>query len=166
LLVALFVASIGCGPAYLKKESHYAEEVGFTIDDEAQIPDTVENRQVLDVLVQYRSAIVRKDVGSLKRLVSAEYYENGGTTNTTTDDYGAEQLPKIYEMMAQHAENIRYEVTVKELVVDGQRAYVDYEYQYAYQFKVGEQPSWDAGIDVNRLELLDQDGEWKIISGL
>ncbi len=165
-LATMLFIGVGCGPSYLKKESHYADEVGFTIDDEARIADTVEHRKVLDVLVQYRSAIVRKDVGSLKRLVSDEYYENGGTTNTTSDDYGSDALPEVYEMMAQHAENIRYEITVKELAVDGRRATIDYEYQYAYQFSIGEQPSWDAGIDVNRLELMDDDGEWKIVSGL
>lgn len=166
LLFLVAGALTACGPTYLRTESHYADERGFTIDEEAQIADTVEHRQVLDVLVQYRSAIVRKDVGSLKRLVSDEYYENSGTTNTTSDDYGAEALPEVYEMMAQNADNIRYEVKVKDLVVDGTRAYVDYEYEYAYKFDIGEQPSWDAGIDVNRLELLEDDGEWKIISGL
>lgn len=166
MLLLFSFAAVACGPSYLRTESHYADERGFVIDEEAQIRDTVENRQILDVLMQYRSAIVRKDVGSLKRLVSDRYYENAGTTNTTTDDYGAEALPEVYEMMAQNAENIRYQVTVKDVVVEGERAAIEYEYEYAYQFSLGDQPSWDAGIDVNRLELMQDEGEWKIISGL
>ena len=35
---------------------------------------------MIDVLVQYRRALVRKDVGTLKRLISTRYYDNGATT--------------------------------------------------------------------------------------
>ena len=52
------------------------------------------------------------------------------------------------------------------VVVKGAEAFIDYEYRYAYQFKVGEEESWDAGVEVNRLELKRVNDQWKIVSGL
>lgn len=164
LLVCLFFTA--CAPQYLRSERHYQDEPGFVIDKEAEIADTTENRQILDVLLQYRSAVVRKDVGTLKRLVSARYYDNAATTDTTRDDYGADDLNEVFEMMAQHTDQIRYDVTVKAVEVQRNVAWIDYEFRYAYEYSVGDAPTWDAGIDVNRLQLEAEDGEWKIVSGL
>lgn len=165
LIVSLFAAA--CGQAYLRTEDHYENEVGFQIDDDAQIADTTENRKVIDVLVQYRRAIVRKDVGTLRRLISERYYDNGATTDTTRDDYANDQLPAVFELMAQHTDQIKYDVTVKNVEIKERAAFVDYEFEYAYEYTIGEAPpSWDAGLDVNRLELEAENGEWKIVSGL
>ncbi len=165
-LIVSLVAVVGCGNDYLRTEDHYADEVGFVIDEEAEIPDTVDARQVVDVLVQYRRAVVRKDVGTLRRLVSERYYDNGGTTDTTRDDYAAESLPEVFELMAQNANQIKYDVKVKGVEVGERTASIDYEYEYAYQYQVGEQTNWDAGIDVNRLQLEAEEDGWKIVSGL
>lgn len=164
-LVSLLLLS-ACGASYLRTDDIYEEQAGFAIDEEAEIRDTTDNRKVMDVLITYRNAMVRKDVGALRRLISERYYDNGGTTDTTRDDYAAEALPEIFELLAQRADQIKYDVVVKNLEVKEGVAFVDYEYQYAYQYSVGDQPTWDAGLDVNRLELESEDGEWKIVSGL
>lgn len=165
--ILVFVVSLSaCGASYLQTKEHYEDQTGFAIAEDAKIADTTENRQVMDVLISYRNALVRKDVGTLRRLISQRYYDNGGTTDTTRDDYSAESLPEVFELLAQNADQIRYEVVVKNVEVKEGIAFVDYEYQYAYQYVVGEQPTWDAGLDVNRLELESENGEWKIVSGL
>lgn len=164
LVITLFL--LGCGQAYLRTDSHYENEVGFSIDEEAKIADNTENRKVIDVLMQYRRAMIRKDVGTLRRLVSERYYDNAATTDTTRDDYSAEQLPELFEMFVQSTEQIKYDVKVKRVQVTDRNAYVDYEFKYAYRYKVGESPTWDAGLDVNRLQLESENGEWKIVSGL
>lgn len=166
LMVLLVALQLACGPGLIRSEDLYNDEQGFRIDQEATIEDTVENRKVLDVMVQYRRALMRKDVGSLRRLVAEDYYDNAGTTTTTADDYDGSNLPEIFEMLSQHAEEIRYAVNVKAMEIKGDQASVDYEYEFAYKYRVGEQETWDAGVDVNRLELASRDGEWKIISGL
>jgi hypothetical protein len=69
-------------------------------------------------------------------------------------------------MMAQSAKEIRYDVLVKDVEVEADHAYVDYKFDYAYQYVVADEVAWDAGIDVNRLELAQENGEWRIVSGL
>ncbi|QDG54017.1 hypothetical protein FIV42_25735 [Persicimonas caeni] len=160
------LSSVACGSDYIRSEELYADNPGFNIDEEAEIADTTTNRQVIDVLVHYRQAVVNKDFGALKRLISEDYYDNAGTTDTTTDDYSAEHLGEVFEMMAQHAQDIKYNVLVQGVEVSKDRAFIDYKYDYAYQYKVGEDVAWDAGVDVNRLELIQEGGKWRIVSGL
>lgn len=166
ILALLLLGLVGCTTDYLQKDEGFEELNGFDIDREAQIEDTVENREVIGVLVDYRSALITKDVGVLKQLISDDYYSNAGTTNTTIDDYGAVELPGIIELFVKHADEVKYDVVVKAVKVDGRKASVDYEYQYAFRYDVNGQASWDAGVDLNRLELEQREGAWKIVSGL
>ncbi len=168
LILILTTVLAACGPQFLRKDSSesWQEADGFQIDEAAEIVDTPEHRQLVDLLVKYREAMVEKDVGQLKRLVASDYYENAGTTDTTTDDYGASDLASIFEMVSKHASQIRYDVTLKNIEIKGDEASIDYEYRYAYRYEVGEQQTWDAGVELNRIELEDRDGEWKIVSGL
>jgi len=166
VVLAVGLLASACSSDFLRSDTHYQDEKGFTIDEDAKIEDTVEHREVIDVLLKYRNAIVNKDFGTLKRLVAPDYYDNGGTTDTTTDDYGPDKLDALYELMAKHAKNIRYDIVVKDVGVDGDHAHVDYEYKYAYQYTVGDEVSWDAGVEVNRLQLEHQGADWKIVSGL
>lgn len=168
LVLSLTTLLAACGPSYLQTDSdeNWQESGGFRIDEEAEIFDTPEHRQLVDLLVKYREAMVEKNVGQLKRLIAIDYYENAGTTDTTTDDYGASDLASIFEMVSKHASQIRYDVVLKNIEIDGDEASIDYEYRYAYRYEVGEQQTWDAGVELNRIELEDRDGEWKIVSGL
>lgn len=166
LLMLVFAGFVSaCGADYLRKES-YPEVDGFDIDQEAQIEDSAEHREVVAVLIEYRGALVNKDIGRLKRLIADDYYSNAGTTNTTSDDYGAGELPEVFELLSQHADEVKYDVVLKAVSVNGKKASVDYEYKYAYQYDVDGQPSWDAGVDLNRLEMEQREGDWKIVSGL
>lgn len=167
LLVGLItLTSVACGGDFIRSEELYADNPGFNIAEDAEIEDTTTHREIIDVLVDYREALVSKRFGVLKRLISEDYYDNAGTTDTTTDDYSAEHLSEILEKIAQHAEEIKYNVLVQGVEVSKDTAFIDYKYDYAYQYKVGEDVAWDAGVDVNRLELIQEGGKWKIVSGL
>lgn len=157
---------IGCGPRQIRSDEFYVEDPDFSIDETATILDTTETREVLDVLWQYRQALVKKDFGALNRLVSDDYYENAGTTGTTADDYNRADLDDIFEMMAQSAEGIRYKIKVQDVEVRGGRAHVDYEFDYAFKYRVGDAETWDAGSDVNRIVMAREGERWRIISGM
>ncbi|MBA2662130.1 MAG: hypothetical protein H0U74_07515 [Bradymonadaceae bacterium] len=165
ILLSIF-ATTACSPNHIRADDLYPDDPAFRVDDEARILDTLEARQVLDVLAQYRQALVRKDFGALNRLVSQDYYDNAGTTHTTADDYGLTELREAFEVMARHAETIQYKVVVKDVVITTLRAHVDYEYEYAYQYKVGDETTWDAGVEVNRLQMAREGDLWRIVSGL
>lgn len=165
-LLLVLLTTTACSPGYLRPNDIYPDDPAFQIDTEARIPDTVEARQALDVIAQYRVALVTKDFGTLNRLVSENYYDNAGTTHTTSDDYGIGELRAAFEVMAGHTESIQYKIIVKDLVFENQRAHIDYEYEYAYEYKVGDESTWDAGVEVNRLRLAREGDEWRIIGGL
>lgn len=171
LLVAFVIstgllAGVGCGSDFIRDDQIYKDDPDFRIDEDSEIEDTLENREALDVLATYRKAVVAKDFGTLKRLISPNYYDNAGTTDTTEDDYSAEDLGEIFELMAQGAREIRYDVMVSAVDIKGDRATVDYKFEYAYQYVSADDSSWDVGVDVNRLELVKENGRWLIISGL
>lgn len=166
VLVGFVAMAMGCSSNHLRSDDLYPDTVEFQLDEDSEIEDTAENREVLDILYQYRLALVNKDFGTLNRLVSENYYENAGTTHTTADDYGHGELADIYELMAEYADQIRYSVKVHEVVVDRNQAHIDYEFEYAYQYRVADEETWDAGLDVNRLELYREGGQWRIISGM
>lgn len=166
-LVVLFsVVGIGCASQTIRGDELYKDDPNFRIDEEAKIEDTTRNRKVLDVVAQYRKAVTTKDFGTLKRLVSEEYYDNGGTTDTTEDDYGFERLEEVWELMANHAEEIKYTITIKDVSYQHSRAQISYEYRFAYKYKLEDKPTWDAGVEVNQIQMVKKDDRWRIISGL
>ena len=166
LAALLLVFACGCASPYIQSEDYFADDPGFRIDDEAEIEDSAENLEAINVLLSYRNAIVGKDFALLRRLVSEEYYDNAGTTSTTRDDYGNAQLPEIFELLANHAEDIKYEVVVKDVEVAGDLAFVDYEYEFAYRYGIEGEAVWDAGVELNRLQLRRGPNGWRIVAGL
>ncbi len=156
----------GCASSGLQSDELYPDTPEFQISDEVTIADTPEHREILEVLYEYRLALVTKDFGALNRLVSEDYYDNAGTTHTTADDYGYQNLPEIFELLANYADDIQYGVKVQELRVDGRQASIDFRYDYAYRFEIGDQETWDAGSDINRLDLRREGDVWRIISGM
>ncbi len=166
LLVMVGLMLTACGSGHLRSDDLYPDDRDFRIDAEAEIVDTTEAREVLNVLYQYRQALVSKDFGTLTRLVSDEYYDNAGTTQTTADDWTRSDLESVFELMAQHAEEIRYRVLVKDLQVDGNQAHIDFEFEYSFRFRVGDVEELDAGRDVNRMELAREGDRWRIIGGM
>lgn len=167
IIAAVAVVGFGCAGDYLREDDLYEDDPAFQIDEKAEIPNTPEYRRVLDVLAHYRRAVVDKDIGTLRRLASESYYENAGTTDTTRDDYSADQLGAVFDLIS-NASDIQFEVTVEdvELDEDGQHASFDFAYEFAYKYEVGGDSAWDADRDVNRLELLHEGGHWRIVSGM
>ncbi len=167
LVVAVsLIFAMGCASSGLQSDDLYPDTPEFQISDDADIADTEDHRQVLEVLYEYRMALVTKDFGTLNRLVSEDYYDNAGTTHTTEDDYGYDNLPEVFELLANYADEIQYGIKVRALEVDGRQASVDFRYDYAYRFKMGDQETWDAGSDMNRLEMRREGDVWRITGGM
>lgn len=160
-LVATFATLItSCGPSYVDKVK------GLQIAEDAEILDDQVHHDILDVVSTYQEAMEHKDIATLEKLVSSEYYENGGTTDRTEDDYGRAGLKPVLARFDDKVESVKFHVLVKELRVEGGRAQVFYEYTWNFLYKVGDVPRWESGTDVNRLDLVKQEGRWWISRGL
>lgn len=160
------VVGTGCGLRNIRDQKLYEDQDGFRIGDDADIRDTTRNRKILNVVAQYQQAVTNKNLETLRRLVSDDYYDNAGTTDTTEDDYGTKQFLEFWEQIAKYSESIKYNITVRKIDEKRGRVAVKYEYKYAFKVAVGENPEWDAGVNVNKLELVGTDGNWKIVSGM
>lgn len=139
---------------------------GDVIHNEAKIRNNAENADVVELVDTYRHAVEAQDVDTLRSLVSRDYYENAGTTNTTDDDYGYEGLDNLFDILTNNVKEARLNVKVRDIRVYDDRADVIFEYAYTMLYQVGDTQRWQTERDVNRFQLHKQDDVWLIVSGL
>jgi hypothetical protein len=100
-------------------------------------------------------------------LISRQYYENSSTTDTTADDYGYEELvQQVLPKLLDNIKHVQYRIQVRRIEVDGNRAIAEYEYFYKFQYAEGGRERWISRNDFNRLDLVFEEGSWKIVAGL
>lgn len=143
---------VGCGPG--------------TIDG-TEIEATPENLEIHDVVETYRRALEERDSEALVSLVSREYFENAGTTDSQDDDYGYEQLrDRVVPVLRDNIKKVRLDVRLVEIKVTGDRAMAEFEYFSRFLYTEGGKDGWISSNDFNRLEFVREDGDWRIMSGL
>lgn len=157
VLAFSLISQSGCSGRFLQ---------GDIIHAEAEIRNTPENIEAMEVVDAYRHAIEAMDVERLRNLVSRDYYENAGTTNTTEDDYGYEGLENLFDLLTHHVKEARVNVKIRDIRVYGDRADVVFEYAYTMLYSVGDTQRWQTERDINRIQLHREDDEWLIVSGL
>lgn len=164
LLLPLSLCACGAG---MLKTADFEQPYYFAIDQEAEIPDSDTNVQVLKTVQKYRDAIANKDVATLRTLVASDYYENASTTDDLSDDYGNERLEEILnDYLSQSVKDIRFIIEVKQVSNEGLEYYVDYQYIWNYRYEVAGQSYWQSKNDTNRMTVVREGDEWKIKGGL
>lgn len=131
-----------------------------------EIDDTPEHRTIFDLVERYRSAVEARDEEALTSLASRHYYENSSTTWSSDDDWGRPQLEEVLGRFKDNVKAMTYDVKVAALSIQGERADVDLEHTWAFQYSDGKRDLWTRRTDENRLELVREDGEWRIMSGM
>ena len=154
-LTLLFVAA--CGGQYLDSP---------VLDDDARIRRSPEGEAVTIVMEEYERALDSMDIDAIRALVSADYYENAGTTDTTADDYGFDEVTTMFEVLLGHIEEMDIEIAVRDLIVEDDAADVLLEYTMRVRYSVAESAHWETERDVNRVQLRNEEGAWRIVSGL
>ena len=157
LLVALFAS--GCAEHYIPN---------------TDVEDTEENRKLITFCEQYRKAVERRDIAALLKLVSTDYYEDGGNADASDDmDYaqfkefltGAsadETGVAFLDAMA-----IRHEIRYRRVVKENDRIFIDYTYSASYKIPTTDGDMWKRKVEDNRLELIENgEGQYKIIGGM
>ena len=134
-----------------------------------KIPDTSENRAILNLIETYREAFERRDADALIKLASKKYIETNGTVSTD-DDYDYDGL--VQRLKSDDFKRVlkaRLVLEVKSIKIEGDRAYADLHVQGRYQTQpIGEdgEPEWHMISDVNRMTFILENGKWKILSGM
>jgi len=130
-----------------------------------EIEDNELNRSVIAFCERYRKAIEDRNIGLLLSLASKNYFEDGGTP-TGNDDYDYAGLEMVLKERFSKVTAVRYEMKYKRVTYKDQEAWVDFTYTAAFQFLTDEGERWANKTEDNRLVLLSENGEWKILRGM
>jgi hypothetical protein len=153
LLILLACAfAQGCGPKRIP---------GIEIDL-ADIPD---HRALLKVLNQYKTSLEAKDIDGLLALASPRFYEDSGTSDTG-DDYSFEGLSEHFVHHFKRIKKIQLNLTLKKITANQDRAQIDYRYVTRYLMDLPAGEKWRVVDELNRMELVRENGTWKIINGM
>lgn len=153
LVICILVTGFtGCGASYIPG---------------TVVPDTDINREIHSVVEAYRQAMERRDVERLQKLVSRRYYENSSTTDDNADDYGFSRLnASVLPKLKDNVKKVQYRILLRNVSVHGSRATAEYEYYWKFLYSEGGRENWVASNDFNRLDLVRENGAWKIAAGL
>ncbi len=142
-----------------------------------QIPDNPLNREIIEVVEQYRVAVESKDTAGLLLMASKSYWEDGGTP-TGSDDYGYDGLSQVLRDRFQKAADIRYSLRYVTIyrrckaesnveTNEGCRAYVDVLIDASYSVvSATGQPQRPDMRDQNQLVLEWSGEKWLFLSGM
>ncbi|MEZ4335379.1 MAG: hypothetical protein R3B82_02025 [Sandaracinaceae bacterium] len=128
------------------------------------VPDNAENREVLEFVEQYRHAVERRRVGEILSLVSERFFDDNGTIQTEDDrDYDRlrEELARFEELL-----DVRYEMRYRRVTFRSDRVLVDYTYTASFKIATPTGDRWETRLRDNRIELVRESGEFRIISGI
>ena len=152
VLVPAALVVVSCGTTFIKGTS---------------VPDTAQNRVIVDLVEKFRVAVEKRDVDTLKEMISRRYFTQAGTTSEASDDYGWEQLEqKVLPLLHDNVKNVMYQVFVRKVEVDEGKAYAEVEHSYKFYYVDGGKDRWSAKSDLMRLEFAWEGGVWRIVGGL
>ncbi|MFW6051856.1 MAG: hypothetical protein ACODAU_11815 [Myxococcota bacterium] len=129
------------------------------------VPDTPENREVVQFVEEYRKAVVARDVGKILALVSPQYLDDNGTPGGD-DDLDYERLRKRLRAFKDEIKDVRYDIRYRRVTFRDRKVLVDYTYAASFLVQTPSGDRWARRLSDNRLVLLETDGEYRILSGL
>lgn len=130
------------------------------------VPDTTDNREIVEFCEVYRHAVEERDTGALLGIVSDLYYDDNGTP-TSDDDMDLDALREALSRWTGEVLDVRYEIRYRRVTFRDDRVLVDYTYTGSFKVRaVGDEERWERRLRDNRLEIVREDGELHILSGL
>ena len=131
-----------------------------------KVPDTRENREIIDVCERYRKALEARDTATLLALASPNYFEDSGTPKAD-DDYGYEGLKKVISDRMKMLKSVRYEVEYRKVTRTDRRAEVEIYIDASFQIASNNQADqYKRVTEYNRLELENDGLRWMFTSGM
>lgn len=136
-----------------------------TLIPNTDVPDTAENREIVDFIEGYRHAVEERNPAAIMRLVSERYFDDNGTPGAD-DDIDYEGLRDRFQRWEGDVIDIRYEMRYRRITFEPDRVYVDFTYTGSFKVRDVEGERWSRRLADNRIEIVREDDEFRIISGL
>ncbi len=152
LMGGLAFGFLGCGPKMIP---------GMEID----VPDTPDSRAVLKLFESYRDAMDQKNIESLAGLASKRFYETCGTSDTS-DDYNLDGLRQHFTDHWKRIDKVLFNYKLRSVQLEKDTGQIDYQYVGRYLLKMPSGDKWQIVDNINRMEVVKEDGQWKILSGM
>jgi hypothetical protein len=129
------------------------------------VPDTSENREIIGFVEEYRHAVEGRDVPGILRLVSEEYLDDNGTI-LTDDDRDYDRLREELARWNGQVLDVRYEMRYRRVTRRNERILVDVTYTGSFKIATPMGDRWSRRLADNRIELVRENGEFRIVSGM
>jgi hypothetical protein len=131
-----------------------------------RVPDTKENREVLDFVEQYRKAMELRDVAALLGMASENYFDDMGTT-AGEDDIDYDGLKEGLKRLRSDVLAARYQISYRGLSeVSDQHVWVDLLYTGWFKVNTPDGPQWRRRLEPHRIVLVREEDRLKIVSGM
>jgi hypothetical protein len=138
---------------------------GAQLIPNTDVPDTQANREAIELVEQYRHAVESHNPASILRLVSRDYFDDNGTPNSEDDvDYG--RLQERLRRWSTEVLDVRYEMRYRRVHVYPERVLVDVTFTGSFKIRTAEGERWERRLADNRIELVREHGQLRIVSGL
>lgn len=129
-----------------------------------QIDDTGDNHALIEVMGKYRTAVEARDTAALINLASPQFSDQGGTSDPDDDvEYGT--LQKELRDRFSRIDNVKLDIDVRSIAVQGDRAEAVYYYTLRYDMP-GLSTARQSASDLKKMSFVRSDGQWKITSGI
>ncbi|HET9933572.1 MAG TPA: hypothetical protein VFQ35_22860 [Polyangiaceae bacterium] len=130
------------------------------------VEDNDFNRELIEFCEKYRHAVEYRNVPLLLQMAHDNYYEDGGTVDTS-DDIDKAGLAEYLQGRFKDTTGIRYEIRYR-AVSPGRKQtfFVDFTYSASYKIPTSEGEAWRRRVADDRLELVRDGESFKILSGM
>jgi hypothetical protein len=129
------------------------------------VEDTRLNREVLEIMEEYRRALEERNPEKLLALAHPRYVEDSGTP-LPADDYGYEGLKLVLQTRLQSLRTVRYMVEYRKISVANGHAEVDIRYDASFQIVTAMGDRWEHKQSDKRITLERDNSRWLIIAGM
>lgn len=139
---------------------------GADLIPNTDVPNTGENREVLEFVERYRHAIEERSPEGVLALVSDQYFDDNGSLDGNDDmDYDAVRDTLI--RWQEDVRAVRYEVRYRRVSHNGERIMIDFTYTGSFKLRTADGDRWSRRLADNRVELIvDSQHGYKIVAGL
>jgi hypothetical protein len=147
--LTLSFAATGCTKSYIPN---------------TDVEDEGENRKVILFCERYRHAVEDKNIAELLQMASPGYFV-GASRNEDIYDYSG--LKDYLTSQFVKTSGIRYEIRYRRVTfTETNHIYVDYTYAAAFKLPGVKGDEWRHKVADNRLDLVRDKDDYKIISGM